>query len=740
MNQRIFGKMNRRTGQHFWMLPVLCLLACHAIAIQAQPKFGREHGLFRSKFVMKIAKSDPQAEVRYTTDGSEPTAQSTLYTTMVNVEGTLILRAAEFRDGQRTSDITTASYIFVNDVLKQPNNPEGYPSTWGNYTSISGTAPADYEMDPDMTSDTRLANRISQGLYALPVLSIVTDKANLFNKTKNEKTGGIYIYTGTSDSNGRGWERPASVELFGGTEDHNLTVDCALKMHGGQGRVPEKNPKHSFRLTFKTEYGPSKLEYPIYGMRGVEEFNSLIVRTFYNYSWLHTEETQRTRAQYTRDLWARRMQFRMGHPSSDGMYVHVFLNGLYWGMYNLTERIDESYGKYHFGGRKEDYDVIKREDYLEAANGTLDRWREMVALTEKAADNLYYQILIGEQPVSAERGKEAFIDETNLIDYMLINQYMGNLDWDHHNWIAFCNRQHLTQGFRFICWDSENTLSSTSTNVLSVNNRDCPTYIFNNLMKNRQFLRHYMDRAYKHLSPGGLLSEGPAQELWDSLYNVISLALYDEAARWGDYRRDVHPYSSKGQLYLVDNQYATERNRMLTSFFPSRTQTLIQSLKAKGWYATVEPPTFLVNGEAAEKDTLTWDDELTLTGGNIIYYTTDGSAPVSWLVSSSGSKTSSAAAFGGENLLAGLNGHEGWVTVRAITKSSSDWSPTVDRRFYITSGTGLASLHASPVPQGIYDLSGRRVENPQRSAEGHLYPQGLRKGIYIIDGRKVVVR
>ena len=80
------------------------------------------------------------------------------------------------------------------------------------------------------------------------------------------------------------------------------------------------------------------------------------------------------------------------------------------------------------------------------------------------------------------------------------------------------------------------------------------------------------------------------------------------------------------------------------------------------------------------------------------------------------------------------------MTVRAITKSSSDWSPTVDRRFYITSGTGLASLHASPVPQGIYDLNGRRVTNPQRSAEGHLYPQGLRKGIYIIDGRKVVVR
>ena len=96
----------------------------------AQPRFGREHGLFRSKFLMKITKTDPEAEVRYTTDGSEPTAESTLYTTMLSIESTLILRAAEFKDGVRTSDITTASYIFPLDVLNQPNNPEGYPSTW----------------------------------------------------------------------------------------------------------------------------------------------------------------------------------------------------------------------------------------------------------------------------------------------------------------------------------------------------------------------------------------------------------------------------------------------------------------------------------------------------------------------------------------------------------------------------------------------------------------------------------
>ncbi len=713
------------------ILVACCLAILPIAALNAQPRFGREHGVYSKGFPMKINSSDAQAEVRYTTDGSEPTASSTLYKSALNIQTTVVLRAAEFKNGERTSDITTATYIIPSEVLKQPNNPAGYPSTWGKYTTMNGTAVADYEMDPEMTSDTKLANNIVQGLSSLPILSIVTDKENLFNKTKDEKTGGIYIYTGTSDDNGRGWERPASVELIGGSEQHNLTVDCALKLHGGQGRVPEKNPKHSFRLTFKSEYGPSKLEYPVYGDHNVDEFNSLIARTFYNYSWLHTDESQRTRAQYTRDLWARKTQIRMGNPTSDGLYVNLFLNGLYWGLYNLTERIDDSYCKYHFGGKKADYDVVKREDYLEAAEGDLTCWNTLLSLSERASDNQYYEMIIGERPINSDSDPEVLLDVDNLIDYMLINQYMGNLDWDHHNWIAFRNREHHTQGFRFICWDSENTFSSESNNVLSVNNRECPTYIFNNLMKNRTFLHRYIDRAYKHLSPGGVLSEDKAVELWDSLYNVISLAIYDEAARWGDYRRDVHPYTSKGQLYKVDTHYKTERERLLTSFFPKRTQYLIQLLRTRGWYSTITPPTFLVNGEVATSDTLTWDDELKFGSNYAVYYTTDGTVPATWVTSANGAGSATSIIYNRGNVMENLNGHEGWVTIRAIARNTSLWSPTVDRKFYITSGTGIASIPVSADSLGkddiIYDLSGRRVTRPTT-------------GIYIVNGRKVVIR
>lgn len=77
--------------------------------------------------------------------------------------------------------VATATYLFVDDVLRQSDHPAGYPDTWGSYTTISGTAKADYGMDPEMTGDATLRPHIVEGLQSLPVLSIVTDKDNLFS-------------------------------------------------------------------------------------------------------------------------------------------------------------------------------------------------------------------------------------------------------------------------------------------------------------------------------------------------------------------------------------------------------------------------------------------------------------------------------------------------------------------------------------------------------------------------------
>ncbi len=554
----------------------IVLMLSGMVRMMAQPHFSQPHGLYDGGSITVSITSDEGAEIRYTTDGSEPNAGSTLYTNPLQITKTTILRAVEVRDGAVNSSIATASYIYIGSVLKQSNNPSGYPKQWGEYTQIWGTAEADYEMDPEMTSDKILSQKISEGLKQIPILSIVSDKDNFFSHENDSDRGGIYIFTGppVGDNTGHGWTRPASVELFGGPQQHDLSTDCGVRLHGGHGRLAEKNPKHSFRLVFKEKYGPKTLKYPLFGENEPAKFDQLVLRCHFGNAWQHWAEGNRQKAQYTRDVWARRMQRKLGRTSVNALYVHLFLNGMYWGLYNLAERVDEQFGKDHIGGDKSDIDVIKIEEdggnHIEASAGTLDAWNLMTETVTKATVEAYYQQL------------DTLLDIDNFIDYMIINQYAGNTDWDHHNWYAI--RRHntestLSEGFRFLCWDSEIILENERENVLSKNNgAQSPTGIFQQLLRNDDFARRYLRRAKQLLKDDGLLGQESVVAVWDSLFHTISTALYDEAARWGDYRRDVHRWQTAGQLYTVDNHYMAERNRLLTQYFPVRTNNVLNQI------------------------------------------------------------------------------------------------------------------------------------------------------------------
>ena len=430
-----------------------------------------------------------------------------------------------------------------------------------------------------MTGDPALRSKLADGLQQLPILSIVSDKDNFFSHENDPERGGIYIFTGppVGDDTGHGWTRPASVELFGGPQQHDLTTSCGIRLHGGHGRLAEKNPKHSFRLVFKEQYGPKTLQYPLFDQDAPQKFNQLVLRCHFGNSWQHWNEGNRQKAQYARDVWARRMQRKLGRTSVDALYVHLFLNGMYWGLYNMAERVDDQYGKDHLGGQKADIDVIKIEEsggnHIEASEGNLDAWQLMTNVARQAAtdDDAYRQL------------QDSLLDVDAFIDYMLINQYGGNTDWDHHNWYAIRRRGTDSQGFRFLCWDTEIILENADENVLDKDNgRQSPTGIFQSLLQNDHFARRYVSRARQLLADDGLLGQQSVVELWDSLYSTISMALYAEAARWGDYRRDVHRWQTGGQLYTVDQHYQAERKRLLNKYFPVRSQRVLSSILSMG--------------------------------------------------------------------------------------------------------------------------------------------------------------
>ena len=78
----------------------------------------------KSPFLLKISSSETGTVVRYTLDGSEPTAASPEFTTNLYISSTTIIRAADFRDDVRCSDVVTSSYIYPANVLEQPALPE----------------------------------------------------------------------------------------------------------------------------------------------------------------------------------------------------------------------------------------------------------------------------------------------------------------------------------------------------------------------------------------------------------------------------------------------------------------------------------------------------------------------------------------------------------------------------------------------------------------------------------------
>ena len=756
------AKMLRRLG--FGML--VSLLAVGTMRGQA-PAFSAEHGIYGQEFRLWITSPVESANIFYTLDGSDPRREGLPYGGSLGINATTVVRAALLLPDSTWSDVTTASYVIPESLLQQSNRPSGYPAYWGNYCEIEGRAIADYGMDLELTRNATYAKYITEGITTLPIVSLSTAPGNLFSDTPDPETGGIYIFTGcpVGDGTGRGWERPVTFEMMNGPDGLDLTVDCCVKLHGGHGRLPEKNPKHAFRLHFKSAYGPGKLKYPVFGTHGPNRFNALVLRTFFGYSWVHWDNMQRNRAQYTRDLWARATQSQMGDPVSMGQYVHLFLNGLYWGIYNMCERVSDDFCAQHFGGSEEDWDVTEVDGgagnkYAAFADyGTIDAWNQMVDLIYELPNQKSYMHLIG----CGSDGKPnvkypPLLDADNFIHYMLINLYGGNTDWDQHNWYAFRNRVSADRGFRFICWDSETVIVSPTENLTNKNTRGCPTGFLNRLMRERLFLHRFHEEAQRMLTHGGPLTPEGALATWDSLYHTIELALWDESGRWGDYRRDVHPYKTVGSLYKPNDAYQAERMRLLRQYFPVRTDNFIKQLRDRGWFPSTPAPAVCIDGCEVGYDVQPFPTGsiLTMTGTNI-FYTLDGTAPVNWFSADEGTLSPTAKPYiEGENVLDGMasNALPDTIMLRAICNSGGEWSPIVTVRLVAEDPDGLSLVlsdgeasptipsrgegsfsrqEAPPLGEGLgvrlLDLSGRRITARQ-----------LRQGIFIVNGKKQVVK
>lgn len=293
--------------------------------------------------------------------------------------------------------------------------------------------------------------------------------------------------------------------------------------------------------------------------------------------------------------------------------VHLYINGLYWGLYNPTERPTASFGESYLGGVAEDYDALRSgeaKDGDEAAYGDLFA-RARKDLTDQANYDALAEVL----------------DIDGFTDYMILNQYGGNIDWDHHNWYAMRNRN--GGKWRFFAWDSEFFFTNLDDNVITKDNANNPSEIFQELIKNEDYVRYLGDRIQKHLFNDGILTEASVLERWEKRSADVELALVGESARWGDYRRDVHQRGGPFLLMTRDDHWMAERSRLLNDYFPKRGDEVIQQYRRLGLFPKISAPEFDQHGGSVSVNA---EVRVHIPGGLFapkgdIYITTDGSDP-----------------------------------------------------------------------------------------------------------------
>ena len=299
--------------------------------------------------------------------------------------------------------------------------------------------------------------------------------------------------------------------------------------------------------------------------------------------------SERIRMQLVRDLWGKDTQLDMGYPSGHNTYVQLYLNGMYWGIYNPTERIDKDFAKEYLGGNEDDYDIIK--DYSEVVDGNITAWNEMMKLAKTdMVNNVNYQRIQGKNPDGTiNPNYEAYVDVEDLIDYMILNFYGTNLDWDHHNWIAVRNRIEPGKGFKFFSWDAEHILEDVSSNVLDENNSNCPSYLFQRLLKNPDFKKLFADRIQLNCFNGGALTYSSALKRWMKRSDEVEPAIIAESARWGDYRRDVHNWAG-GPYDLYDKEYwLAEKSFMVNEYFPAYRRSIRPATLSRRAFNLMKP-------------------------------------------------------------------------------------------------------------------------------------------------------
>ncbi len=596
-------------------LPLLVALL-GAQAQVADTTFSVKRGHYAQAFDLVIATATPGATVRYTLDCSDPTTSTRFaegldaVTVRIDPQGTnnglrpltpaVVVRAYAYKTGMTRTNVDTQTYIFVDRVVVQ-TRPTGFPSTVA------------FDMDPNVVNAAAYTARIRDDLRSLPSMSVVAEHAHVF------LSGGILTA-------GQGTiEVPGSIEIMhlGGRDDQ---VDCGLTPHSWIQQ------KRSMRVYFRTQYGADMWRHDLFRASaeghavGVKSFDGLVLRAGFNDGLLYGERARAGRYSFMVDDLGRHSQLAMTGWAPRGIFVHLYLNGLYWGLYNPIERPESGYWSDWFGGSKADY-------FARNHGGPLD-----------GSPTWFNGLISGAGNWSTVLAR---LDVPAFCDYILYWTFCGGGDWPstsggNNNWYAGNRMLPVPGKVRFFCWDSEDSWINLPNRPgapldgaricrdLLAGNFDI-SLLWRGVQVVGDFRLAFADRVYKHCYNDGALSEDAIRARFDDMARGVDHGAVGESARWGR-------FDPRGVTWTRDGDWFPY-TQAIRQMFVGNTQQLVAALRDTSvpvthpaLYPAFEPPLFQVGGQPITV-TEAWVapgqqiDLVRSTAIGWIYYTLGGGDP-----------------------------------------------------------------------------------------------------------------
>ena len=443
-------------------------------AVQSEVNFSKEGGAVDGSFNLLLSGNNSGEVIHYALGGEEPTESSPMYTQPIEISENTSVRARIFRNNYFPSPIFTKSYIFNSN----------------------------HEID-------------------LMLLSTAPD--NFFD----EDTG-IYVFgpDGTYDTNQpyfganfwEDWERPIHFSFHENGTDQFSEFNAGVKIFGGWSRG--QNGQRSLALFARGQYGDSKFDHSFFDQLEYDNFEALVLRNS-GQDWMRSS---------MKDIMLTSLMRGSGLDFQEHNPVATYLNGEYWGMYNLREKINE-----HMLASKHNIDadditlLTNNAEEIEGSNEEYTQLIEYVTTSDLTIDSNFEYV--NEQ-----------IDLTEYALYQASNIFFNNTDWPGNN-IKFW--KHPAGKWRWIMYDTdfgfgpfwninnyqENTLSfALEPNGSGWPNPSWSTLLFRRLTTNLGFRNKFINRYADELNTR-FLSNNVITHI-DQIYATIEPEVISHYERW----------------------------------------------------------------------------------------------------------------------------------------------------------------------------------------------------------------